>query len=82
MRYVRRLRWRKPSGQSWQFDSWTLAPILMMGVIYVCSWQLVHRQMPHRFGAARLASFLARLAALDLAIVMLLRAPGLPWHRF
>ena len=43
--------------QSWQFDPWALALVLMTGVIYVCGWRQVHRQMPHRFGAARLASF-------------------------
>ena len=54
--------------QSWQFDPWALTLILMMGAIYVCGWRQVHRQMPHRFGAARLASFLAGLAALVIAI--------------
>jgi cytochrome c oxidase assembly factor CtaG len=54
--------------QAWQFDPWALALILMPGVIYVCGWRQVHRQMPHRFGAARLAAFLAGLAALVIAI--------------
>jgi len=47
--------------QAWQFDPWALALILMPGVIYVGGWRQVHRQMPHRFGAARLAAFLAGL---------------------
>ena len=50
--------------QSWEFDPWALAMILILGVIYVGGWRRVHRQMPHRFGAARLAAFLAGLAAL------------------
>jgi cytochrome c oxidase assembly factor CtaG len=54
--------------QSWQFDPWALILLLMMGAIYVCGWRQVHRQMPHRFGAARLTSFLAGLAALVIAI--------------
>src|SRR5439155_12344757 len=53
---------------SWQFDPWVLTLILMMGAIYVCGWRQVYRQMPHRFGAARLASFLAGLAAMVIAI--------------
>jgi cytochrome c oxidase assembly factor CtaG len=60
--------------QSWEFDPWALALILILGVIYVCGWRRVHRQMPHRFGAARLAAFLAGLAALFLAIASPLHA--------
>ena len=52
----------------WEFDPWVLALILLPGVLYVCGWRQVHRQMPHRFGAARLAAFLAGLAALVIAI--------------
>ena len=48
----------------WEFDPWVLALILLPGVLYVGGWRQVHRQMPHRFGAARLASFLAGLAAM------------------
>jgi cytochrome c oxidase assembly factor CtaG len=60
--------------QSWEFDPWVLALILMTGVIYVYGWWQVHRQMPHRFGAARLAAFLAGLAALVIAIASPLEA--------
>ena len=60
--------------QSWEFDPWALALILILGVIYVCGWRRVHRQMPHRFGAARLAAFLAGLAALVIAIASPLHA--------
>ena len=52
----------------WEFDPWVLALILLPGVLYVGGWRQVHRQMPHRFGAARLAAFLAGLAALFIAI--------------
>src|SRR5262252_7198611 len=45
----------------WEFDPWVLALILLPGVLYVGGWRQVHRQMPHRFGAARLAAFLAGL---------------------
>src|SRR5262249_56963861 len=51
----------------WEFDPWVLALILLPGVLYVCGWRQAHRQMPHRFGAARLAAFLAGLAALFIA---------------
>src|SRR5262245_37965598 len=60
--------------QSWEFDPWVLILILIPGVLYVCGWRQVHRQMPHRFGAARLAAFLAGLAALFIAIASPLHA--------
>ncbi len=67
-----------PSGAEtvwhWEFDPWVLALILLPGVLYVCGWRQVHRQMPHRFGAARLAAFLAGLAALFIAIASPLHA--------
>src|SRR4029453_1393411 len=58
----------------WEFDPWVLALILIPGVLYSCGWRQVHRQMPHRFGAARLAAFLAGLAALFIAIASPLHA--------
>jgi len=58
----------------WEFDPWVLALILLPGVLYVCGWRQVHRQRPHRFGAARLAAFLAGLAALFIAIASPLHA--------
>src|SRR4029434_9211743 len=58
----------------WACAPWVLALILIPGVIYVCGWRQVHRQMPHRFGAARLAAFLAGLAALVIAIASPLHA--------
>src|SRR4029450_9010340 len=58
----------------WEFDPWALALILILGVLYVGGCGRVHRQMPHRFGAARLAAFLAGLAALSIAIASPLHA--------
>ncbi len=58
----------------WEFDPWVLALILLPGVLYVCGWRQVHRQRPHRFGAARLVAFLAGLAALVLALASPLHA--------
>ena len=55
----------------WEFDPWVLALILLPGVLYVCGWRQVHRQMPHRFGAARLAAFLAGLATLFIALSLI-----------
>ena len=68
----------------WEFDPWVLALILLPGVLYVGGWRQVHRQRPHRFGAARLAAFLAGLAALVIAIdspLLLAGAPSLPLLR-
>src|SRR5882724_408983 len=74
----------------WEFDPWVLALILIPGVLYVCGWRQVHRQMPHRFGAARLAAFLAGLTAhmlqhlllmLIVPPLLLAGAPSLPLLR-
>src|SRR5262245_24033310 len=54
--------------KSWQFDPLALALICLTGIIYVCGWRKLRRQMPQRFGAARLASFLSGIAAIQLAI--------------
>ena len=54
--------------KSWQFDPWALASVLLAGIIYVCGWRKLRQQMPHRFGASRLVSFLAGLAVIIIAI--------------
>ena len=54
--------------KSWQFDPSSLALIILTGIIYVCGWRKLHRQMPDRFGASRLVSFLAGLAVIIIAI--------------
>src|SRR5262245_49730446 len=54
--------------KSWQFDPLALALICLTGIIYVCGWRKLRRQMPQRFGASRLASFLSGLAVIIIAI--------------
>jgi hypothetical protein len=39
--------------QSWQFDPWVLALILMTGVIYVCGWRPWSSPSPHRWMRSR-----------------------------
>ena len=53
---------------SWQFDPWPLTLIFLTAIIYIWGWQKLRRQMPQRFGASRLISFLAGLAVIITAI--------------
>lgn len=54
--------------ESWQFDPWPLTLIFLTAIIYIWGWQKLRRQMPQRFGASRLISFLAGLAVIIIAI--------------
>jgi cytochrome c oxidase assembly factor CtaG len=54
--------------QSWQFNASALGLILLTGVIYVCGWHKLHRQMPQRFGSARLVAFASGLGVIVVAI--------------
>ena len=54
--------------KSWQFDPWPLTLILLTAIIYIWGWQKLRHQMPVRFGASRLISFLAGLAVIIIAI--------------
>jgi len=54
--------------ESWQFDLWPLILLLLTAIIYICGWRKLRRQMPQRFGASRLISFLAGLAVIVIAI--------------
>jgi cytochrome c oxidase assembly factor CtaG len=54
--------------ESWQFDPWPLTLIFLTAIIYIWGWQKLRGQMPQRFGASRLISFLAGLAVIIIAI--------------
>src|SRR5947209_8448417 len=54
--------------KSWQFDAWALTLTLLTGIIYACGWRKLNRQMPMRFGVARLVSFLAGLLVMVIAV--------------
>ena len=54
--------------ESWQFDPWPLTLIFLTAIIYICGWRKLRRQMPQRFGASRLISFVAGLAVIIIAI--------------
>ncbi|HZC45487.1 MAG TPA: cytochrome c oxidase assembly protein, partial [Candidatus Acidoferrum sp.] len=61
------------------FDSWTppvatIATLLLTAVVYVRGFNRLHRQMPRRFPSWRLASFIAGIAALFIAIASPLEA--------
>jgi cytochrome c oxidase assembly factor CtaG/ferredoxin len=54
--------------ESWQFDPWPLTLIFLTAIIYIWGWQKLRHQMPQRFGATRLISFLSGLAVIVIAI--------------
>jgi cytochrome c oxidase assembly factor CtaG len=54
--------------QSWRFSPWALGLILLTGIIYICGWRRLRRQMPQRFGLPRLVAFLSGLAVIVIAI--------------
>jgi cytochrome c oxidase assembly factor CtaG len=60
----------------WGFEPWVAAPLGLAAAIYVRGWLPLHRRAPHRFGAGRLAAFLAGLAAIAVALASPLHALG------
>jgi cytochrome c oxidase assembly factor CtaG len=54
---------------SWSRDPAVLGSLLATGAIYVRGWLGLRRQMPHRFGAGRLAAFVAGLGTIAAALV-------------
>lgn len=54
--------------ESFRFDPWVVVPLAVLAAVYVRGWLAVHRQMPARFGAARLAAFLCGIAVLLVAV--------------
>jgi cytochrome c oxidase assembly factor CtaG len=53
---------------SFTLRPWTLAALALTALLYLRGWRALRTQMPGRFGAARLASFLGGLAALLIAV--------------
>jgi cytochrome c oxidase assembly factor CtaG len=53
---------------SWTFDPGVVLGLLLLAVIYGRGWRALNRQMPDRFPAWRLASFLGGLATLLVAV--------------
>jgi cytochrome c oxidase assembly factor CtaG len=54
--------------KSWNLNIEVLVLLVFTGLIYLRGWRFLHRQMPQRFTAPRLASFLIGLAVIFLAI--------------
>lgn len=62
--------------ESWTIDPWIILLLLLSAWIYLRGWLGLRRLQPHRFTAWRLASFLAGLLVLWLAIASPLDALG------
>jgi cytochrome c oxidase assembly factor CtaG len=65
-----------PLSPSWGFEPWVAVPLGLAAATYARGWLPLHRRAPHRFGAGRLATFLAGLAALVVALESPLHALG------
>ncbi len=66
---------------SWTLEPLVIVPVAVTAVVYVRGWIAVRTRLPERFGAARLAAFLAGLAALVVAVCPPLDALGHRWLR-
>jgi len=53
---------------SWAFLPWPAFGLAVTALIYLRGWVKLHRQVPARFGASQLFSFLAGLAAIYLSL--------------
>jgi len=53
---------------SWSVPPWPTALLIATALVYARGWRVLHRQMPQRFGAARLTAFCGGLAAVFLAV--------------
>ena len=53
---------------SWSFPPWVTAVNLLTALLYIRGWIALHRVMPGRFTAARLASFLGGIAILEISL--------------
>jgi cytochrome c oxidase assembly factor CtaG len=62
--------------ESWTLDPWVAAPLTLAAGIYLAGWLRLHRRVPQRFGAGRLAAFLGGLAAIAVALESPLHALG------
>jgi cytochrome c oxidase assembly factor CtaG len=65
-----------PLSPSWGFEPWVAVPLGVAAATYARGWLPLHRRAPPRFGAGRLAAFLAGLAALVVALESPLHALG------
>ena len=62
---------------SWGIEPpWGAIPLGLAAAVYTRGWLSLHRRAPHRFGAGRLAAFLAGLAVLAAALLSPLHELG------
>jgi cytochrome c oxidase assembly factor CtaG len=66
----------QPFAESWTPDLWVAAPLALSAGIYMYGWLRLHRQVPQRLTAGRLAAFLSGLAAIAVALESPLHALG------
>ncbi|HTR48776.1 MAG TPA: cytochrome c oxidase assembly protein [Verrucomicrobiae bacterium] len=53
---------------SWSFPPWVTSLNLLAALLYLRGWFSLHRMLPNRFTPARLASFVAGIAVLQIAL--------------
>jgi len=54
--------------ESWRVDPWLVISLVATAAVYGRGWWRLHRQMPRRFGARKIACFYAGLAAAFVAV--------------
>ena len=53
---------------SWSFPPWVTSLDLLLALLYLRGWYSLHRTLPSRFTSGRLASFVAGIATLQIAL--------------
>jgi cytochrome c oxidase assembly factor CtaG len=65
-----------PLFEAWTVDLWVAVPLGLAVVVYVRGWRRLHRRVPQRFGAGRLAAFVGGMVAIGAALESPLHALG------
>jgi cytochrome c oxidase assembly factor CtaG len=68
-----------PLFEAWTFDLWVAVPLGLAVVVYVRGWLRLHRRVPQRFGAGRIAAFVGGMVAISTALESPLHALGAQW---
>lgn len=65
-----------PLVDSWTVDPWVVGPLVLAAGVYTRGWLRLHRRLPHRFDAGRLAAFLGGMAVIGVALASPFHAIG------
>jgi putative membrane protein len=57
-----------PLFEAWTPDLWVEVPLGLAVLVYVRGWRRLHRRVPQRFGAGRIAAFVGGMVAISTAL--------------